>query len=216
MTRIEPLPAAAQHQNPLVKRNHASEKETSAFQAVLEERSKAAHLSDRQFLSTLTAQQLSDLFAYHGLAHPVQVHELSGEGAANLLLAPEFQRDWDGDGLVEVGAAKLFVFPSPDAPQAVFDAWAELTEQERFMIQTKAFSKWLLQNWEAIAAGDEDSFTGIYHGPNTDYEKLIDELLEALQRQRKYLTVEEYRELWDTLYKFKEALRRHLELLPIK
>lgn len=210
MTRIEPSLAANQYQNPLVKRNRATEAEQSAFQEILKARQQASHLTDKQFLSTLTTQQMMDLLAYHGLAHPFQIHGISDEGAANLLTPPELQRDLDGDGLVEIGAAKLFVFPAPDAPQEVHEAWAELTEKEQFMISTKAFAKWFLQNREAYLAGDEESFTSIYHGPNSDYEKLIDELLSLVERQRKFWSYEEYRELWDTLNKFKEALQRHL------
>ena len=210
MTRIEPSLVATQYQNPLVKRNHATEEEQSAFQAILKARQQASHLTDKQFLNTLTTQQIMDLFAYHGLAHPGQVNALSEEGAANLLTAPEFQRDIDGDGLVEVGAAKLFVFPAPDAPQEVYEAWAELTEKEQFMINTLAFTKWFIQNREAYLAGDEASYTSIYHGPDTDYVRLVDELLLSVQQQRQYRTFEEYQEQWNLLIKFKEALQRHL------
>jgi hypothetical protein len=210
MTRIEPSFVATQYQNPLAKRHHATEREQSAFQAILKARQHASNLTDKQFLNTLTTRQMTDLFAYHNFTHPVQVNSLSDEGAANLLSSPDYQRDIDGDGLVEVGASKLFVFPAPDAPQEVHAAYAELTEKEQFMINTRAFTKWFLQNREAYLAGDEESFTSIYQGPDTDYEKLVDELLLSVQQQRKYWTFEEYQKQWDTLNKFKEALQRHL------
>jgi hypothetical protein len=210
MTRIESSLAAQPYPNLLTKRYRASEDKQSAFQAILQERQQASHLTDKQFLSTLTTQQMMDLLAYHGLTHPIQINAISDEGAANLLTTPEFQRDLDGDGLVAVGAAKLFVFPAPDAPREVHEAWAELTKEEQFTISTRAFTKWLIQNLEAIKAGDEASYTSIYQGPDTDYEKLVDELLLVVKQQQKYWTYEEYREVWDPLNKFKEALQRHL------
>jgi hypothetical protein len=210
MTRIESSPVANVYQHPLSKRCRVTEEEQSAFQALLEQRQYASHLTDKQFLNTLTTQQMMDLLAYHGLAHPFQVHAISDEGAANLLAPPELQRDLNGDGLVELGAARLFIFPAPDAPQEVLAAWAELTKKEQFLITTKAFTKWFLQNREAYLAGKEESFTSIYHGPDSDYEKLVDELLFHIQQQRKYWTFEEFQELWDPLNKFKESLQRHL------
>jgi hypothetical protein len=210
MISVELSPVASQYQHPLVERNRATEEQQSAFQAILKARQQASHLTDKQFLNTLSTQQMMDLIAYHGLAHPVQVHALSEEGAANLLTPPEFQRDIDGDGLVEVGAAKLFVFPPPDAPKEVFEAWAELTKEEQFQINTLAFAKWFIQNREAYLAGDDASYTSIYIGPCTDYVMLVDELLQLIQQQRKYWTFEEYEQQWDTLNKFKKALQRHL------
>jgi hypothetical protein len=60
-----------------------------------------------------------------------------------------------------------------------------------------------------VTAGDEDSFASIYHGPDTDYVKLVDKLLLFIQLQQKYWTFEEYQKQWDTLNKFKQALQRH-------
>lgn len=205
MTRIEPSLVETKYQHPLAKRHQTTEGEESAFQAILEARQQASNLTDKQFLNTLTTQQMMDLMAYHGLAFPIQVHTLSEEGAANLLAAPEFQRDLNGDGLVEVGAGKRFVFPAPDAPREVWEAWAELTPEEQFAISTKALAKWFIQ-----MAGDEASYASIYDGPNTDYVKLVDELLLFIRQQRKYWTFEEYQEQWEALNKFKQALQRHL------
>jgi|GEM_PF-2682162 len=208
MARIEPSRHETPYPHPPAKRHHATAEEGSAFHAILEARQQASHLTNKPFLNTLTAQQMMDLMAYHGFTYPVQVDALSEEGAANLLTAPEFQRDINGDGLVEVGAAKRFVFPASDAPPEVLEAWAELTPEEQFSIKTKAFAKWFIQNRIAYLAGDEESYTSIFNGPNTDYLKLVDELLLLIQQQQKHWTFEEYQEQWEPLIKFKQALQR--------
>ncbi|MBF2949037.1 hypothetical protein HKT30_16525, partial [Pseudomonas aeruginosa] len=45
----------------------------------------------------------------------------------NLLLPEGYSVDLDGDGITEVGAAKIRHFPPRDAPQAFLDQWLALT-----------------------------------------------------------------------------------------
>lgn len=86
-----------------------------------------AQLDARGFLARLGADDLQALRRNMGLAEPIRVEALSEEGARNLLLPEGYSVDLDGDGITEVGAAKIRHFPPRDAPQAFLDQWLALT-----------------------------------------------------------------------------------------
>ncbi|MDF5823086.1 hypothetical protein P4237_07440 [Pseudomonas aeruginosa] len=70
-----------------------------------------AQLDARGFLARLGADDLQALQRNMGLAEPIRVEALSEEGARNLLLPEGYSVDLDGDGITEVGAAKIRHFP---------------------------------------------------------------------------------------------------------
>ncbi len=70
-----------------------------------------AQLDARGFLARLRADDLQALQRNMGLAEPIRVEALSEEGARNLLLPEGYSVDLDGDGITEVGAAKIRHFP---------------------------------------------------------------------------------------------------------
>lgn len=97
-----------------------------AYQAVVDKAQQSGGMNDpRGFLKGLNASELQALQHMHGLADPIQPAGLSHEAALNLLLPRGQARDLDGDGLTQVGAAHLIVFPPADAPAAFREAWRQ-------------------------------------------------------------------------------------------
>ncbi|MCC2618346.1 hypothetical protein LJ739_18985 [Aestuariibacter halophilus] len=86
--------------------------------------------SAKAFLASLSPQQLALLQKSNGLVEPIQVTNLSEEGAQNLLSQPDGSDrvDLNNDGIVEVGIAKTIQFPPVNAPQHVKQAWENATK----------------------------------------------------------------------------------------
>lgn len=81
----------------------------------------------RQFLGTLSAQELEAVRQNHCLAAPIDTTALSEEGAENLLLPEGYSVDLNHDGIDEVGAARTAHFPPSDAPAEFREAWFQAT-----------------------------------------------------------------------------------------
>lgn len=81
----------------------------------------------RQFLGTLSAQELEAVRQNHCLAAPIDTAALSEEGAENLLLPEGYSVDLNHDGIDEVGAARTAHFPPADAPAEFREAWFQAT-----------------------------------------------------------------------------------------
>lgn len=96
----------------------------------------------KEFLSKLDSKELYELQKVNHLANNINVQALSEEGAENLFLSPIDQYktvDLNNDGIVEVGAAKMVIFPPPNAPENVKAAWKEtsktMTPEQKMRIQ---------------------------------------------------------------------------------
>ncbi len=81
----------------------------------------------RQFLGSLSAEELEAVRRNHCLADPIDVGAISEEGARNLLLPEGYGVDMNRDGFEEVGAAFVAHFPPREAPAAVREAWFQTT-----------------------------------------------------------------------------------------
>ena len=81
----------------------------------------------RQFLGSLSAQELDAVRQNHCLADPINTAGLSEEGAENLLLPEGYSVDLNRDGIDEVGAARTASFPPKDAPVVFKEAWFQAT-----------------------------------------------------------------------------------------
>ena len=97
--------------------------------------------SAQDFLSSLSKEDLKLVQKANSLADPIQVSQLSAEGAQNLLARPDGSDrvDLNNDGIVEVGIARNIQFPPANAPQFVKDAWEKATEgmtfQDKFLLE---------------------------------------------------------------------------------
>ena len=116
----------------LLKMRGQSDQQIQAFSVLLDEANvQMDHdVSAKEVLSDMTADELRLVQKSVGLAGMIQVDSLSDEAAINLLAQPDKTGmvDLNNDGLVEVGAAKMMVFPPVNAPASVQRAWQEATE----------------------------------------------------------------------------------------
>lgn len=108
------------------------ERHAPAFEQIMHKaESEGGYADPLAFIQKLSGQELNVLQNIHSLAQPIHPGSLTQEGALNLLLPKSQHKDIDKDGYVTVGAAKLWVFPHPDAPPEVQQAWqAALANQE--------------------------------------------------------------------------------------
>lgn len=85
--------------------------------------------SAKDFLRTLSPDELRLVQRAKSLADPIQIDSLSTEGAENLLSQPDGSDlvDLNNDGIIEDGAAKTFRFPPVNAPASVKAAWEKAT-----------------------------------------------------------------------------------------
>ncbi len=115
-------------------------KEIADFSAILQKAS-ASQSSAKDFLNSLSAQELTLIQKANSLADNIYVNDLSTEGAQNLLSQPDGSDrvDLNNDGIVEVGAGRTIQFPPVNAPQHVKDAWLKsiegMDEGEVMMLQ---------------------------------------------------------------------------------
>lgn len=86
--------------------------------------------SAKQVLAAMTPQQLAILQRANSIASPIQVNQLSEEGAANLLSQPDRtdRVDLNNDGIIEIGQSRSIQFPPPSAPESIKQSWQEATE----------------------------------------------------------------------------------------
>ena len=86
--------------------------------------------SAREVLAGLSADELKLLQNAARLAEPINIANLSEEGAANLLAQPDKTGmvDLNNDGIVEIGEGRMVTFPPVNAPEHVRDAWKQATE----------------------------------------------------------------------------------------
>jgi len=74
--------------------------------------------SAKEFLSSLSKSELSTIQKNKSLADPINIANLSGEGAYNLLVHGYEDIDYNGDGYAEVGTSGGFNILPQEAPHA--------------------------------------------------------------------------------------------------
>jgi hypothetical protein len=116
----------------LLKMRGQSDQQVSDFAALLSDANEqmGQEVSAKQVLSELSVDELSLVQKSVGLVDPINVALLSDEAAINLLAQPDTTGmvDLNNDGIVEVGAARMIVFPPVNAPESVQLAWDDATE----------------------------------------------------------------------------------------
>ncbi|MBC3764602.1 hypothetical protein [Neptunicella marina] len=121
-----------------------SEQQVSDFSALLtkaQAQQQEQHLSYKQVVQGLSADELKLLQQGNSLANPINTSMLSEEGAQNLFAQPDGSDlvDLNNDGIVEHGEAKTITFPPANAPEWVKKAWdeatADMSESDKMMMQ---------------------------------------------------------------------------------
>ncbi len=97
----------------------------------------------KSFLSGLSSDELTTLQKYDGLADAVNVGALSSEGAYNLLMHDSEKYDFNGDGVVQDGAANMApIIPAGmdnSVKQAYITSLNSLSDGDRLMAMTLSF-----------------------------------------------------------------------------
>lgn len=108
----------------MLNRRKLSQQDLTDFGHILNKASSTTK-APKNFLKSLSQAELAVVQKAHSLANTININQLSTEGAANLLTQPDpdFRVDLNNDGLVEIGEAKTFSFPPPNAPNHVKEGW---------------------------------------------------------------------------------------------
>lgn len=118
----------------------------------------------KEFLNSLSKEELSTLQHYTLLADDINVESLNDEGAYNLLLHHYEKYDFDNDGLISNGVAKGMSFipanMSNSDKKLLVDSLNELDEKERFLSMAMLFPMPMLKekNGEIIQVQSNQNF----------------------------------------------------------
>lgn len=118
----------------------------------------------KDFLNSLSKEELSTLQHYTLLADEINVDELSDEGAYNLLLHHYEKYDFDGDGLISNGISVGMGFIPINIPntdkEVLVESLNELDEKDRFLSMAILFPMPMLKekNGEIIQVGHKEAF----------------------------------------------------------
>lgn len=152
-------------------------------------------MTAKDYLATLSSQDLKVIQKEHCLAQEINVNSLSEEGAENLLVANGDYRklvDLNNDGITEIGAGKNFIFPPPNAPDEVKDAWdqatANLTLKEKMSALLPFLAKQIEVNAYRMPDGTfkvrspgEAGYRNAFGSTVQSYYNLIDEVKAELE-----------------------------------
>lgn len=179
-----------------------------------------AYADPRDYLRTLSMDDLRAIQQVHSLADPIDVSKLSDEGAMNLLLPPDAQLDADKDGLTRVGVVNSIRFPDSNTPKAVREAWelatANLSERDRGILTLQMFSavsnanmKFDTQgNWIGSSEPGDADWRNPMNSTSFSYLDFVGRKMENIERFKGYMMVDDYQQqmsFWNT---FQEELFR--------
>lgn len=180
--------------------------------------SEGGYVQPKEFLNSLTKDELQVVQNIHWLAEPIQVDSLSSEGALNLLLPPAAQVDINHDGLTQSGAAYGIRFPDSNTPTDVTASWEEATAGmsmgDRMMYEFRMVAPILLANihFDENGAyshhtepGDPD-FVNPFAKPGYSYVQATQDQLDHLNFVKNWITPEQYDTQTDFWSRFQNLL----------
>jgi hypothetical protein len=145
----------------------------------------------RQFLESLTPQELHVLQTQNQLADPIVSASLTDEGARNLLLPYGMAVDLDGDQIYERGAARTMAFPPFDAPDEFKTAWFQATEKLDVMA-AGIYALPFLGRLTNLTIGSEASTAKAPANQLETYKQTVDDYLRMLDEYRGFLAEGQY------------------------
>lgn len=104
------------------------------------------------------------------------IDQMSEEGARNMLVEPTSRHyvDLNNDGIVDHGMAKTFVFPPPNSPEKIKDAWDKTIDNLPESEQLLASSIFLTQQLSAnIKYDDAGKAIGFYGSEDEEYTNIF-------------------------------------------
>lgn len=158
----------------------------------------------RQFLDSLTPDELAVVQRVQALADPIDVGALTEEGALNLLLPPAAQVDLNHDGLTRSGVAYGMRFPDSNTLPSVAAAWEEatagMTLGERMTYELQMLTPLLTANIHLnpdgtfshrSEPGDPD-YRNPFAEAGYSYAQAAQDQLDHLDFSRPWITAEQY------------------------
>lgn len=156
-----------------------------------------------------------------GAATQIDVSSLSKEEALNFILPQSEKVDLDNDGLVAgAGGGKTFMFPPPNAPQSVKDAWNEATdgmsESDVFLMTGKFMMQFAFANFHIDDNGNvhradpgDPDWRNIFAEDGYSYQNAIDEFQAGNEFSRPDNTPEMYERIKSLLARLDDTFASH-------
>ena len=169
-----------------------SQESQATYAAVLNKAYSSGGIENaRQFLGSLSTQELEAVRQNHCLADPIDTGSLSEEGAENLLLPEGYSVDLNHDGIDEVGAARTCSFPPKDAPAEFKEAWFQATAgMDAGMMMTYGL---MLHDAVYGMQINGQSQGSLYAADNIDsYRSIISNYLASLEENKGFLAEGQY------------------------
>ncbi|WP_028581246.1 hypothetical protein [Desulfogranum japonicum] len=175
----------------------------------------------KDFLRSLSKDQLEALQVAHCLADTIDIDSLSDEGAINLLLSKDNQLDVDNNGMVEIGIGITFRMPPPNASDEVKAAWDEMTEgmdEKELMIMDFYFmSEFLTTNIKTNSAGEAIGFyspkdpewQNPYAAASFSWQDQAQKMLDNLEASKRHMDLERYNQTKDFFTSWKATLAEY-------
>lgn len=174
---------------------------SEAFKQIIDKAAASGGYNDPQgFVSSLSTTELDALQHIHCLAEPIIPQGLSKEGALNLLYSPDQSKDINNDGLSDVGLAKMWAYPPPNAPEAVKKAWKEATAGLSDMEAALKMGPFMPTGFPG-----EPGWKNIYAEPNFSYTKQVVDYLKSMEIHKP----DDYEEKKAFLQSYLELLKKH-------
>lgn len=162
--------------------------------------------SAKEFLNSLSEEELTTIQHYVGLANPIETNGLSNEGAYNLLVHHYERFDFDQNGTTDVGLAQtvsMIPVNMPDAEKkALVASLNEMEEGERFK------AMFLIGLPDRIVIDNNGEFKPVYDDTVQDYNTILKMFDRILNPEPMSYTSPELKSVFS---KFKDLFEKHYE-----
>lgn len=173
----------------LLRVRNISDEDILRFQEIIH---RASDVSDSHgFLKSLSLEErdcVKRANSYGIELSDAHIDGMSKEGARNMLVQPDARAyvDFNNDGVVDHGQGKSFIFPPPNAPEKIKDAWDKtmesLPEEERLMASAIFLTQQLCANIKCdengtpvgVYAPGEEGYTNIFPTSTEEWDTLLD------------------------------------------
>lgn len=175
------------------------------------------------FLKNLSSEGISLLKQAQSLpaGASINVDSLNKEEALNFILPQSAQVDLNDDGLIaNANGGKGFVFPPPNAPQNVKDAWADatngLSDSDKFLLSGKFMFSLISANLHvdengkvtSVEPGDPD-WRNVFAEDGYSYQTAIEQFKAGNEFNKPYNTNEIYERTKTLLAELDKAFDAH-------
>lgn len=182
----------------------------------------------KAFLKSLSADE-RDLVkranSYGYELNDAHIDMMTEEGARNMLVEPDPRAfvDFNNDGIVDRGIGKTFVFPPPNAPDAIKDAWDKTTQgmtpEEKLMATSAFLVQQLMANIKHDAQGKvtgfyspgDDGYANIFPTDTEGWQQLLDKVDAYLNWAKKVTADPAQQSRYDDDLALMASFRKNLE-----